>query len=126
MIFYKVENGELSYIHHMPFDETEGLGKTKEELLKEGFLVESLPTMEEQIGKMPILKVDSANQLYYEYIDRPLSPEEKITQLEAENSFFVLEMLKAQEQATVATQQAASAEQANADLTLELIVKGVL
>jgi hypothetical protein len=62
----------------------------REDLLPEedrvgGFLVESIPEPEQIEGKIPKLKVDSEQkQIYYEYVDKPVSPEEKIVQLEQE------------------------------------------
>lgn len=91
-----------------------------EEVRSKGIEVESVEDPVFQSGKYPVQYINpSTKEMWYEYVERELTPEEKIAQLEMENSFFVLEMLKAQEQAK-------SAEQANADLTLELITKGVI
>jgi len=82
MIFLKIgENNEILMIHNRPFDPNpkNGLGKSEEELLQEGILVESLPEPEEIEGKIPILKFNGT-ELYYEYIDIPLTPEEEFQQ----------------------------------------------
>jgi hypothetical protein len=83
MIFVKVNsNNEIDYVHYMPFDKKYGLGKTEEELRNEGYLYESLPPKQEIEGKEAVLKFDpDTKQLYYEYVDRQLTPEEKIQQL---------------------------------------------
>lgn len=72
MIFVKLENNEpTGYINYQPFDEKYGLGKTKEELLQTGILVDSIPEPEQIEGKVPVLKYDGTN-LYYEYQDAPI------------------------------------------------------
>ncbi|WP_051404848.1 hypothetical protein [Bacillus cihuensis] len=65
-----------SMIHNMPFDEKNGLGKSKEELDQEGVFVDAIPTPDtSNSDKVPVLKYN--NGLYYEYEDRQLTPEEK-------------------------------------------------
>jgi hypothetical protein len=87
MIYIEVENdGSIKFVHYKPFDEKDGLGKTEEELQQTGYLVESIPEPEAIPGKVPILKFDKNNkELYYEYIDRPLTTEEKLQLIEQEN-----------------------------------------
>ncbi|WP_144700219.1 hypothetical protein [Fictibacillus phosphorivorans] len=85
MIFIKLDElNHIQLIHHMPFDEKYGLGKTKTELESEGIFVDSIPTPDTSNPKMiPELKYNGS-ALYYEYIERPLTPEDKIQQLESE------------------------------------------
>lgn len=99
MIFVKINSENIvEYVHYHPFDETHGLGKTEEELLSEGLLVESIPEPDEN-GKGYILKYNPDDKsFYYEYYDLPLTTEEQIQQL----------------------------LDANAELTYQLMVKGVL
>jgi hypothetical protein len=48
--------------------------------------VEEIPTPEMIAGKTPVLMYNvQTNELYYEYIDRQLTPEEKLQLLEQEN-----------------------------------------
>lgn len=71
-----IDNGNGSYaINHFP----ERLGKTEEELREMGVLLESIPIAEEIIGKEAILKFDGT-QLYYEYMDIPLTLEEQLAE----------------------------------------------
>lgn len=85
MIYVEIKkDNEIGMVHYMPFDEKDGLKKTAEELRKTGILVDSLPVEKAIDGKQAILKYDGVN-LFYEYIDRPLTPEEEITALKAEN-----------------------------------------
>jgi hypothetical protein len=86
MIFIKVDESSknVTFIHYQPFDSVHGLGKTQEHLEQEGYLVDSIPEPQEVEGKIPVLKFDGTN-LYYEYVDRPLTPEEKLQLLEQEN-----------------------------------------
>ena len=65
-------------IHHMPFHEQYGLGKTKEELEKEGILVDSIPEPEQIEGKSAVLYCNpTKTELWYEYEDIPKTPEEE-------------------------------------------------
>lgn len=46
-------------------------------------LVDSIPEEQPQVGKYGILYVNpQTKEFWYEYVDRPLTPEEKIAQLE--------------------------------------------
>jgi hypothetical protein len=83
MIYVEVEyDGSIKFVHYKPFDEKDGLGKTEAELKQTGYLVESIPEPEMIEGKVPILKFDKVNEeFYYEYVDRPLTPEEEVRQL---------------------------------------------
>ncbi|WP_309087241.1 hypothetical protein [Domibacillus sp.] len=87
MIYIAATNeGEVTRIHYQPFDEKNGLGKTKEELEKEGFFVDFLPNPEYPEGKDPFLKVDQVTKtLYYEYRDRPLTENEELAFLKKKN-----------------------------------------
>ena len=78
--------GDVTIQHHMPFDETNGMGKTKEELEVDGFFVETIPMPEKRNGKDAILKGDVATKtVWYEYVDRVLTRDEQIEALKAEN-----------------------------------------
>ena len=78
-LMFSKESNIVNFVHYQPFDIKNGLGKTEDELLEEGILVESLPeTPPTMTGKSVVLKV---NPLRWEYIDRPLTREEKLQQL---------------------------------------------
>ncbi|EMT54219.1 hypothetical protein I532_01395 [Brevibacillus borstelensis AK1] len=69
------------FTHRMPFDEIYGL--TEEELSK-GILVEEVPDPEDN-GKEPTLYINPETlEMWYEYKDLPLTPEERINQLETQ------------------------------------------
>lgn len=75
-IEYDQETNEVRFIHNMPFDEKEGLNKTEEELNQTGLVIESLPKeLPTQERKIRVL---FANPLRWEYVDRPLTQEEKL------------------------------------------------
>lgn len=62
---------EVKFTHYMPFDETHGLGKTKEELLKEGYLVDEVPEPEFRESYIAKRYYDKEkNKIYYEYIKK--------------------------------------------------------
>lgn len=71
----------VELVHYKPFDELYGLGKTKEELLQDGFFVDYIPEPEQIKGKTAVLKANLDDKiLYYEYVDKPLTPEEELKQ----------------------------------------------
>lgn len=72
------ENFEIQLIHNMPFDEINGLGKTEEELLQMGALVDSIPVVEVPNDKNIIYKYNQVdNTVTYELVNRPLTVEEQ-------------------------------------------------
>jgi hypothetical protein len=81
---YDKNTGKVTFIHHMPFDEEYGLGKTPEELRQTGVLVDEIPTSPTEpapIGKSYVLKYDDVSKtLNYVLEDRPLTPEEELRQ----------------------------------------------
>ncbi|BCC09369.1 MULTISPECIES: hypothetical protein [Bacillus cereus group] len=81
MIFIKFKSQEdttIEFIHHIPFDPVYGLDKTEEELMEEGLLVEELPVPESLPGKREVLKYSVERDLYYEYIDNLITPEQEV------------------------------------------------
>ena len=70
------ENTQVVYQHFMPFDSVYGLGKTEEELLQTGYLVESVPEYTEEIpsGKSAELHYDGA-EFSWVLVDVPEEPE---------------------------------------------------
>ncbi len=71
MIYIEInKNNIVTTRHFYPFDKELGYGKTEEELLKTGFLVESIPEAERIEGKEPILKYDpNTKTLCYDYVE---------------------------------------------------------
>ncbi|WP_415782993.1 hypothetical protein, partial [Bacillus manliponensis] len=71
MIYIKYSStGEIELIHSTPFHPELGLGKTKEELEKEGFFVNEILEPEHREGKVAILKCNvTTKTLYYLYVD---------------------------------------------------------
>lgn len=87
-IYIEVNNETVTKVHYMPFHEKHGMGKTEQELLQTGLLVESIPTPDtSDETKNPILMFDGES-FYYEYEDiiEQVSSEERIEQLENENA----------------------------------------
>ena len=68
------ENGKVNFIHYLPFDEVEGLGKTEEELLETGFLLDEIPEPEGIEGKNAIAYYTAEKGFWYEYVDIPVDP----------------------------------------------------
>lgn len=82
--FVQDERGlRVTFQHHKPFDAKDGLGKTEEELLQIGALVDEIPEPEQIEGKEAVLYYNpETNTVYYEYIDREPTTEERIALLE--------------------------------------------
>ena len=80
--FIQDEKGlRVGFVHNKPFDKVHGLGKTEEELRQIGALVDEIPEPEQIEGKIAVMYYNpQTNSFYYEYIDRPLTPEEEIQQ----------------------------------------------
>lgn len=85
MIYIKTdEESKVNYTHYMPFDPIHGLGKTEEELLQDGYFVDAIPEPTEIPGKTHMLKFTIEKNIFYEYVDREPTDQEKIAQLEAD------------------------------------------
>lgn len=98
MIYFQVNStGRLAYIHYMPFDKKYGMGKAEAELLKTGYLVDSLPTYTGEIpeGKVPELRYDGID-FSWEMVDAP-EPETTPSYEELKSE---LKTLKSQQAAT--------------------------
>lgn len=74
----------IGFIHYMPFDAINGLGKTQEQLEQEGILIESVPQSQVIEGKTSIMYVNPVDKLiFYEYEDIPKSKEDLQQELNA-------------------------------------------
>lgn len=83
--FIKTENTKVVYTHFMPFDEKDGLKKTEEELLQEGYLIDEIPEPDRQEGKIAEAHYTPEQGYYYEYVDAPEpKPQGDIAALRAE------------------------------------------
>ena len=87
MIFIRVnDDNRVSYINYMPFDEENGLKKTREELSREGYLVDSIPEIPRKQGYVTLMKFEPVKGFYFEYEEIVESEEEiqlkKLAELE--------------------------------------------
>ena len=80
--FIRDEKGiRVGFVHNLPFDEVHGLGKNEEELRQIGALVDEIPEPEQLENKIAVMYYNpQTNSVYYEYIDKPLTPEEELRQ----------------------------------------------
>ena len=90
MNYIETTNGKVTFTHYLPFDPVYGLGKTEEELLETGYLVESVPEYAGEVpaGKAPELRYDGT-AFSWELIDLPKKADtqaEKIAALEAQQA----------------------------------------
>ena len=74
----------VTMLHRWPLDAKNGLGKTREELEKEGFFYNKVEPKPEMIaGRIPVLKYNpDEKELYYEYHVRPVTLTERIDAVE--------------------------------------------
>lgn len=75
--------GIVTFIHRRPFDPVNGLGETRENLMKTGFFVSDFPEPVTTIGKKAIAYYDhERKKVYYEYQPTPQSERSRISMLE--------------------------------------------
>lgn len=67
-------SSNVSYVHYLPFDEIDGLNKTEEELLNEGYLVDDIPDPDVVIGATPYMHYTPEKGVWYEYVPTPTEP----------------------------------------------------
>ena len=73
----------VEFMNCRPFDPREGMGMSREELLKTGKIVSEIPEPENKLGCQTITKYDSdTNSLYYRYETVPLKDSARIEMLE--------------------------------------------
>lgn len=81
--FITIENGakegKIMLTHYMPFDAVDGLGKTEEELLKEGVLVDEVPEPELITGKIATPYYTEKDGYHYIYEDAPQTQGQNMT-----------------------------------------------
>ncbi len=90
MVYIQTTDDKVTFTHYLPFDPVYGLGKTQEELLETGYLVEAVPEYAGEIpeGKLPELRYDGT-AFSWELIDLPKKADtqaEKIAALEAQQA----------------------------------------
>lgn len=75
----------VTYEHHKP----ELLGKTNDELLTNGILLEQLPIKEAIENKIAVLYLNkTTKEPFYVYEDAPLTPEQELAQLKADQALM--------------------------------------
>jgi len=89
MIYIQTTNEVVTYMHYMPFDKIYGLGKTKAELLRDGYLVDAIPNYEGEVPDDKTAELHyNGTEFSYVLVDKPKSREdamkEKLTSLEAQ------------------------------------------
>jgi hypothetical protein len=115
LIKYTKENDTRGIVYFYDYEYT---GKITSE--ENALVVESLPQSEAGENQIERLIINPATlELHYEYVDIPPTPEEKITQLEKQNADLLFENV-------LQDGRIDEANQSNANLTFELIMKGVL
>lgn len=85
----------VTFVHKMPFDPVNGLGKTRDELLKTGFFISHFPEPAMKIGKRAIPYYDyEKKEVTYEYINLPLSEKDRLDMMEDAMNELLLNNLK--------------------------------
>ena len=84
------KNNIVECIHRAPFDPTNGLQMTRDELEKTGVFVDSVSDPEMREGYRAVAKYNSdTKSVYYDYVEVPLSNTERLTQLEEAFNEFI-------------------------------------
>ena len=88
----------VGLIHNMPFDPVQGFGKTQEELEQIGVLVDDVPEPQIPEGKQiaGLFVNPTTKEVWYEYEDRPLDPEERLQILEQQQSVLFFDLINAE------------------------------
>ena len=82
---------KITFVHKMPFDPINGLGQTREELLKTGFFISNYPEPAMKIGKRAIpYYYYEKKEVSYQYENLPLSDSERISLMEAALNDMIL------------------------------------
>lgn len=77
----------IGMIHYSPFHVDYGLGKSEEELLKTGYLVDDIEAPNYKDGKRyELLFNKKENKIFYSYYEKKSMLEQRIEQLEQENA----------------------------------------
>jgi hypothetical protein len=86
-VFLFLNGDVVESIHYKPYDDKFGIVGKVENLEEKGvFYSKELPVIEQRFGKSPIMKYNKqTDEVYVEYVERPLTPEEKLQLLEQEN-----------------------------------------
>lgn len=75
--------GIITFIHRRPFDPVNGLGETRDALMKTGFFVNDFPEPTPTVGKKAIAYYDhEQKKVYYKYEPIPQSDRSRISMLE--------------------------------------------
>lgn len=92
------ETNMVTFIHKMPFDPINGLGKTKDELLKTGYFVSDFPEPAIKVGKRAIPYYDyEKKEVTYEYQNLPLSDKERLNMMEDAMNEMILNNISKEE-----------------------------
>lgn len=100
MIYVEYDkSNRIVHTHFMPFDTTDGLGKSKEELLKTGALIELPLEPEKQESKIAVMFYNRTdNTAFYKLEDMPIQSKTKEEQLQEQVNQLALTVLQIQTQ----------------------------
>lgn len=79
MIYIRTENTKVVLKHYMWDHPEHGFGKTKEEMEKTGYFVESVPEEPQQEGYVQILHYTAEHGFWFEYLEQEKEAEEAHT-----------------------------------------------
>lgn len=84
MVYIRVDsNNMITLSHRQPFDPVNGLGKSKEELEKTGYFIDSMPEPRAVIGQRAIPYFNPETRtVTYKYTAAPVSSQQRLDMLE--------------------------------------------
>lgn len=100
MIYIRTNSDNMvTFLHRKPFDPVNGLNTTKEELLKTGFLVDSIPEPNTTTGNRAVLYYNpELKKAYYKYSAAQLPIKERLELLESAMNEQLLASMQVKEE----------------------------
>ncbi len=90
-IRYDEDTKVITFMHKMPFDKVNGMGKSKEELEKTGVFVDECPEPEKKTGFSPVaMYSEETKSIYYDYKPIPVPSDERLDMLEDAINYLIM------------------------------------
>ena len=86
------QTNRITFVHKMPFDPVNGLGQTKDELLKTGLFISHYPEPAMKLGKRAVPYFDyEKKEVTYEYENIPLTDAQRLDMMESAMNDVILQ-----------------------------------
>lgn len=86
------ETNRITFVHKMPFDPVNGLGQTRDELLKTGLFISHYPEPAMKLGKRAIPYFDyEKKEVSYQYEAIPLTDSQRLDMMESAMNDLIIQ-----------------------------------